>query len=164
MTSARTVDLTVRVADHEDAPTVRACACAGRRPRYGETAQKLIRRCGAVLAGTWPAPPGFTCLLFEDDGTLVAVSAVKAAEPGVCDWIVMGVARTFQGARVADGRSVAVVVVDETLRAARIRGSRRIVAMVHRDHATSRFLLRRVGFAEVAAVDDQYGLFAAACA
>jgi hypothetical protein len=37
MTSARTVDLTVRVADHEDAPAVWAFACAGRRRRYGET-------------------------------------------------------------------------------------------------------------------------------
>jgi hypothetical protein len=39
------------VATAADAAAIRAFRCAGRRPRYAETAQKLIRR----AAPCWPA-------------------------------------------------------------------------------------------------------------
>jgi hypothetical protein len=87
-----------RIAAAEDALAVRALTCAGRTPRYGDAAQKLIRRCGSALAGTVAEPPEFHCLLFEQpaadvDDRLAGLSAAQDAGDGICDWIVMGVNR-----------------------------------------------------------------------
>jgi L-amino acid N-acyltransferase YncA len=113
-----------------------------------------------VLAGDRVTPEGFRCLLFEADGEVVAVSALQAAGRA-CDWIVMGVANMRQGERLPDDRSLATAVAHETIRYAQTLGYRRIVALVHRHHDTSRHLVERLGFVRLADVDLDYTLFAA---
>jgi hypothetical protein len=159
------VAYTVRIARAGDAPAVRTLTCAGRKPSYAGTAQKLIRRCGSVLAGDVLAPPGFRCLLFRNatapaDAGLVGVSAIATAEGGICDWIVMGVARPLHGARVVDGRSLAAAIADETARFAQGAGYERMVAQVHRGHRKSLHIIDRLGFARVASLAADYDLYA----
>jgi hypothetical protein len=153
------VDIALRLATAADAAAVRAFRCAGRRPRYAATAQKLIRRCGAVLAGDVSTPAGFHCLLFEAAQELVGVSAVQAGD-GACDWIVMGVANTHHGTYVSDGRSMAVAIAHETARFARGRGYTAMVAMVHRDHEKSLHIVAKMGFERLAPVDLYYDDYA----
>jgi RimJ/RimL family protein N-acetyltransferase len=159
------IDVVPRIAATGDAPAVRALTCAGRTPRYGNTAQKLVRRCGSVLAGTVAEPPGFRCLLFEDLAAkaadrLVGVSAVRDADDGICDWIVMGIARPLHGGRVPDGRSLATAIAEETARFARDQGYRRMVAQVHRDHQKSLHIVGQLGFVVATALDVDYSLYA----
>jgi hypothetical protein len=161
---AATVELVVRVATAADAAVVRTFECSARKPRFGGTAQELIRKCGSVLAGNKPEPAGFYCLLFEDTATagvegLVGVSAIKAADRA-CDWIVMGIAKGYQSGCAVDGRSLAIAVAEETIRFAQRQGYERMVAMAHRDHVKSLHILDRFGFSLVAAVNVDYDLFA----
>jgi hypothetical protein len=160
-----TIELVPRIAAAEDALAVRALTCAGRTPRYGDAAQKLIRRCGSVLAGTVAEPPGFHCLLFEQpaadvDDRLAGLSAVQDAGDGICDWIVMGVNRSLHGGRVSDGRSIAAAVAQETTRFARDQGFRHMVAQVHRNHQKSLHIVERLGFILVRKLDVDYSLYA----
>jgi hypothetical protein len=157
------VELVPRVATAADAAAVRRFECSDRKPRYGGTAQQLIRKCGSVLAGNKPKPTGFECLLFEDTSTqgvegLVGVSAIQTTD-GVCDWIVMGIAKGYQGGRTTDGRSLAATVAEETARYAQRQGHKRMVAMAHRDHEKSLHILHRLGFSIVAAINPEYSLF-----
>jgi hypothetical protein len=159
-------EITARIARADDATAVRMFRCAGRRPRYADTAQKLTRRCAAVLAGDVPEPAGFRCMLFEADDPdgLAELTAVSATMTGddrvVCDWIVMGVAIERQGTRLPDGRSIAVAVAEETARFARSEGYELMVAQVDRRHAKSLHILERLGFVEVDILDVDYRLFA----
>jgi hypothetical protein len=146
---------------------VRTFECSDRKPRYSATAQQLIRKCGSVLAGNKPEPAGFQSLLFQDTTTpgadgLAGVSAIQTTD-GICDWIVMGIARRYQGGRTSDGRSlavaVAVAVAEETARHAQRQGYRQLVAMAHRDHEKSRHILDSLGFRLVASVDLDYDVF-----
>jgi hypothetical protein len=156
-----------RIAGEADAKNVRDLTCAGRRPRFAETAQKVIRRCGRALAGNLDPGAGFRCLLFEvanqaDAMELVAVSALRdAPAEATADWIVMGIAKPFQGRRLEDGRSLAVAIAEETMRHAGAAGYRRVVAMVHRDHATSLHILKRLEFTDAGELGDDYLLLAA---
>ncbi len=161
----RSVDVVPRVAAASDALAVRTLTCAGRTPRYGNTAQKLVRRCGSVLAGTVAEPSGFRCLLFEDraakaEERLVGVSAIRDANDGICDWIVMGIARPLHGARVPDGRSLAAAIAEQTARFARDQGYQRMVAQVHRDHQKSLSIVDHLGFVPVRSLDVDYSLYA----
>jgi hypothetical protein len=112
-----------------------------------------------VLAGDAPTPAGFRCLLFEVGKELVGVSALQAGD-GTCEWIVMGVAKTYQGAGVPDGRSMAVTIAHETARFAQGQGYASMVAMVHRDHGKSLHILVTLGFARLASVDLYYDDYA----
>jgi len=93
---------------------------------------------------------------------LVAVSALRdAPAEATADWIVMGIAKPFQGRRLEDGRSLAVAIAEETMRHAAAAGYRRVVAMVHRDHATSLHILKRLEFTDAGELGDDYLLLAA---
>lgn len=161
----RSIEVVPRVAAASDAPAVRALTCAGRTPRYSSTAQRLVRRCGSVLAGTVAEPSGFRCLLFEDraaksEERLVGISAVRDTGDGICDWIVMGIARPLHGARVPDGRSLATAIAEQTAHFTRDQGYIRMVAQVHRDHQKSLHVVDRLGFVPVTSLDVDYSLYA----
>lgn len=166
MSSApRIVDVVPRVAATSDAAAVRTLKCAGRTPRYGNTAQRLIRRCGSVLAGTVAVPSRFRCLLFEDraaeaEDRLVGISAVAKLDDGICDWIVMGIARPFHGGRVPDGRSLATAIAEQTAQFARDQGYKRMVAQVHRGNQKPLHIIGQLGFVVVTSLDVDYSLYA----
>jgi hypothetical protein len=88
------------------------------------------------------------------------VSGAIQAPMVECDWIVMGIAQSHQGRRLADGRSLAVALAEETARYARRLDYRRLVAMVHHDHKSLCVSLSGSASCAVRAISDEYDLFA----
>jgi RimJ/RimL family protein N-acetyltransferase len=148
----------------DDAGALRSFRCfAGAGVWYEREAEKALRRATRrFTSGDFGDHDRI--LLFHWDDELLAVCVFSRESAKSAHLSFVGLKYSVHGARIdaSDGPRLSDAVLESCLEEARLLGFERMTAQVARDHAISRAMLDRAGFAPLSRVDQDYDLWAIA--